>query len=341
MKQPVASTTRRPVAPVRRAAGARNAARAPTILIAGVVHYVDRLHEAAEIERTRLRGVVSHTARSGPDVVVVGTASPASGALEVIGELKRHPAASAVPVLHLFAPGTACGACGADVCLPADAAASTLLGTVRLLLRLRRAERLSAGAASLLEAEERAGALTRPLLAFGRRSPAQPRLVDVNEVLAQLDPMLLRLIGTGVRLDVRAGRGLGRVRADLSQIEQLLLDLALNARDAMPQGGRLTIETHDVEIAGGTAPPVPPGRYVMLAVSDEGVGMDVERPAAEGSGLGLATVHQVVRQAGGCVRVDSEPGLGTTFRIYLPCATGEDEPKALTPETGSPPLVLD
>jgi len=215
------------------------------------------------------------------------------------------------------------------------------------------------GAARLtpvLHAAERAGALTRQLLAFGRSSPAHPSLVDMNSVLAELAPMLRRLIGAGVRMDVRAGSGLGRVRADLSQMEQLLLNLALNARDAMPRGGRLTIETHDVEIAGGTAPPVPPGRYVMLAVSDEGVGMDAEtrerifepffttKPAGKGSGLGLATVEQVVRQAGGSVRVDSEPGLGTTFRIYLPCAAAEAEPPLVhdppEPEGGSETVLV-
>jgi CheY-like chemotaxis protein len=160
--------------------------------------------------------------------------------------------------------------------------------------------------------------------------------------------MLRRLLGAYVRIEVRAGRGLGLVQVDPAQVEQLLLNLVLNARDAMPGGGRLTIETRDVEVAGGTAPPAPPGRYVMLAVSDEGVGMDAAtrarvfepffttKAAGEGSGLGLATVQQVVEQAGGSVRVDSEPGRGTTFRIYLPCGVEEAEPVSLAHDGQAP-----
>jgi len=358
--------------------------RTPTILIAGVVHFVDRLQGLAGIERARLRSVVSHAARDAPDAIVVGTASPASGALEVIGELKRHERTGSIPVLHLVPPDTACGACGAEVCLASGVAASTLVSTVRLLLRLRRAERgrdapeaeqrllalgrLAGGVihdfnnlllvmtghvelarrllgeghpgaerlVPVLHAAERAAACTRRLLAFGRATPAATPaaapFADLGAVLAELEPMLRRLLGAYVRLDVRAGRGVGPVRADPSQLEQLLLNLILNARDAMPGGGRLTIETQDVEIAGGTAPQAPPGRYVMLAVSDEGVGMDAHtrerlfepffttKSPGAGSGLGLATVHQVVERAGGTLVVDSEPGLGTTFRVYLPCA---------------------
>ena len=155
-------------------------------------------------------------------------------------------------------------------------------------------------------------------------------------MVAQLDQMLQRVIGADVEIEMRAGAGLGRVRADPNQMEQLLLNLALNARDAMPGGGRLTIETRDVEIAGGTAPPAPPGRYVMLVVSDEGVGMDSETQQSifepffttkpEGAGLGLATVRSAVDRAGGLIRVDSAPGRGTTFQVYLPCADERSEP---------------
>ena len=193
----------------------------------------------------------------------------------------------------------------------------------------------------VLHAAERAAALTRQLLALGRASPAAAPCADVGAVLSQLEPMLRRLLGAYLRLEVRAGRGLAPVRADPSQVEQLLLNLVLNARDAMPGGGRLTIETQDVEIAGGTAPQAPPGRHVMIAVSDEGIGMDPEtrarvfepffttKPAGEGSGLGLASVHQVVERAGGTVVVDSQPGLGSTFRVYLPCAAERSERVAL------------
>jgi signal transduction histidine kinase len=182
-----------------------------------------------------------------------------------------------------------------------------------------------------LDAAERAAALNRRLLAFGRGSPTDPCPADLNAVVAQLDRMLQRVIGEDFRVEIRAGRGLGRVRADVTEMEQLVLNLALNARDAMPRGGLLTIETRDVEIAGGTEPPAPPGHYVMVAVSDEGVGMDEEtrqrifepffttKPEGAGSGLGLATVHRIVERHGGRIRVDSAPGRGTTFQVYLPC----------------------
>jgi len=363
--------------------------RPPTILIAGVVHCVDRLQGLAGIERARLRGLLSHAVRDGPAAIVVGTVSPASGALEVIGELKRDARAGPIPVLHIVPQGTSCGACGAELCLAAGSEASTLLSAVRLLLRLRRAElgrdapatderlltlgRLAGvvvhdfnnlllvmtghvelarrllgeghpGAVRLvpvLHAAERAAALTRQLLTLGRAAPAAAPCADVGAVLAQLEPMLRRLLGAYLRLEVRAGRGLAPVRADPSQVEQLLLNLVLNARDAMPGGGRLTIETQDVEIAGGTAPQAPPGRHVMIAVSDQGIGMDPEtcarvfepffttKPAGEGSGMGLASVHQVVERAGGTVVMDSQPGLGSTFRIYLPCAEERSERVAL------------
>jgi CheY-like chemotaxis protein len=208
---------------------------------------------------------------------------------------------------------------------------------------------VTARLAPVLQAAESAAALNRQLLAFGRRSAARARLVDMNAVVAQLEPLLRRLIGDDVVMEIRPGAGIERVRADLAQMEQLLLNLALNARDAMPGGGRLTIETRDVEIAGGSAPPAPPGRYVMLAVSDEGVGIDAEtlqrifepffttKPEGEGSGLGLATVHDVVHEAGGSIRVDSEPGLGTTFRIYLPCAAEAAEPQTVRAGLPEPP----
>jgi two-component system cell cycle sensor histidine kinase/response regulator CckA len=404
MSEPHHWATRRPPSEGRRLARSRSLGEpAPAILIAGIVHHIDWLHEIGEIERARWSVVVPDAVRRGVDLVVLGTPSATTDARSVIAELKRHPAGSAIPVLHLVPPTASCGDCGAELCLPAEAGPATLVAMARVLLRLRRAERRSTppedalvgepsqrllalgrlaggivhdfnnllfvmtghvelarrmlGAdhpvtgrlAPVLEAAECAAALSRQLLAFGRRSAAQPRLVDVNAVVARLDPLLRRLIGDDVVMELRPGVGLERVRVDLTQMEQLLLNLALNARDAMPMGGRLTIETRDVEIAGGTAPPAPPGRYVMLAVSDEGVGMDAEtrkrvfepffttKPEGEGSGLGLATVHDVVQQAGGSIRVDSEPGLGTTFRIYLPCAGEAAELPAVFAESPEPP----
>ena len=207
-----------------------------------------------------------------------------------------------------------------------------ITGQVELARRLLSREHPAfARLAPVLHAAERAAALNRQLLAFGRGSPEELCPVDLNAVVAQLDRMLQRVIGEGFRVEIRAGPGLGRVRADVTEMEQLLLNLALNARDAMPGGGRLTIETRDLEIAGGADPPAPPGRYVMVAVCDEGVGMDEEtrkrifepffttKPEGAGSGLGLATVHRIVERHGGRIRVDSVPGRGTTFQVYLPC----------------------
>jgi len=194
--------------------------------------------------------------------------------------------------------------------------------------------------ASALQAGERAAALTRQLLSLGRASPPEPALLDLGAVVAQLDGMLRCVIGEEVAVEIRSGRALGRVRAHRTEVEQLLLNLAVNARDAMPGGGRLTIETRDLRIGDGDtpSPAAPPGRHVVLAVSDEGVGIDpatrkhifepffTTKAEGAGSGIGLATVHGVVERIGGSIAVDSEPGLGTTFRVCLPCAEEDGGP---------------
>jgi two-component system cell cycle sensor histidine kinase/response regulator CckA len=212
----------------------------------------------------------------------------------------------------------------------------------------------------IAEAARRASALTRQLLAFSRKQVLQPRVLDVDIVVARLEPLLRRLIGEDIDLVTATEPVLGRVRADPGQLEQVVMNLAVNARDAMPQGGRLTIETANVELDEAYArqqADVHPGPYVLLAVSDTGVGMDAETQAhlfepffttkgvGEGTGLGLATVYGIVKQSGGHITAYSEPGRGATIKIYLPRVDAaselrEAEPEAVVLRRGSETVLL-
>ncbi len=194
------------------------------------------------------------------------------------------------------------------------------------------------------KAADRAAGLTRQLLAFSRMQVLQPKVLDLNEVVADMGKMLPRLIGEDIELAMDLKPRLERVKADPGQIEQVIMNLAVNARDAMPQGGRVRIETGNVSLDDVFArrhPGLVAGRYVLLAVSDTGTGMDTETQAhifepffttkevGKGTGLGLATVYGVVKQSGGYIAVDSALGKGTTFRIYLPPVDQDSESSPL------------
>ena len=202
---------------------------------------------------------------------------------------------------------------------------------------------------NIIDAGNSAKNLTRDLLAFSRRQVVQPVVMDLNAAIDRIHPMLERLIGDDIHLERVFSKDLGTITADPNHIEQVLMNLAINSRDAMPKGGTITFETANVEIDQAYAQqhiPLTPGRYVMLSVRDTGMGMDLEtqghifdpffttKDFGKGTGLGLSTVFGVIKQSGGTIGVYSEPGRGTAFKIHFPRC--DEEPVATVAVPGQP-----
>ncbi len=224
---------------------------------------------------------------------------------------------------------------------------SVMLSYAELSMRrVPEADPLRGHLAEIRSAGQRASELTKQLLAFSRQQVIQPRIVDLNETLATMGSMLRRLLGEDIDLAMHCAPSLWHVKADPSQLEQILLNLAINGRDAMPRGGKLTMETANVELDEDYArlhPGATAGPHVMLAVSDDGTGMDATtlqrvfepffttKGVGKGTGLGLATVFGIATQSGGSISVYSEVGQGTTFKVYLPRTDQALQPRAPEP----------
>ena len=228
---------------------------------------------------------------------------------------------------------------------------TAIMGYSDLLLQDQSLDgRIRDGLQEISKASHRAESLTRQLLAFSRHQALKPKVLDLNVVVADMKKMFHRLIGENINLKSNMAAEIASVKADPGQIEQVILNLVVNARDAMPTGGELCIETANVVLDKANPqqhPGIKSGAYVVLTVTDNGIGMNADiqshifepfyttKVKGAGTGLGLATVYGIVKQSGGSIQVHSEEGVGTTFKIYLPQVEAEDQPPVIEPSTGS------
>jgi signal transduction histidine kinase/HAMP domain-containing protein len=310
----------------------------------------------------RLVGVAVAFARRPLDVMDLSSFASAAGEIAQSIERKRvegalHGSQEQVRQLQkMEAVGRLAGGIAHDF----NNLLTVISGHGQLLLRqLAPGDPLRGQIETIETTAERAALLTRQLLAFSRKQVLAPTMLDLNDVVSGMAQMLQRLIGESIDLVFSPGPHLGRVKVDPGQLEQVIVNLVVNARDAMPNGGRIIIETSNVELGGqpaGRHGGVSSGWHVMLAVRDTGTGMDAETQArifepffttkgpGKGTGLGLATVYGVVNQSGGSISVDSEPGAGTTFTIYFPRVDGIPEPvekaAGLPPSRGSETILV-
>jgi PAS domain S-box-containing protein len=321
---------------------------------------------AEELRRIRageedLRIETSRLTRSGSSVEVVIHATgmrDASG--ELIGLLtvqedvteRRHLEAALLQAQKMETVGRLAGGVAHDF----NNILTAVIGFADLAGAETQEPETRSALATIKESAERAAGLTRQLLAFSRRQILQPSAIDVNEAVLGMETILRRLIGEDIDLVTTVDPEAGAIMVDRTQLEQIILNLAINSRDAMPRGGKLAMRTERIEVEGeGPRPEMPPGPYAVISMADTGVGMDMETQAhifepffttkdvGKGTGLGLATTYGILRQSGGFVTVDSEPGQGTQFNIYFPRIGAEPKPvgePALPRERGRGRILL-
>jgi two-component system cell cycle sensor histidine kinase/response regulator CckA len=313
--------------------------------IPGLLEYLATIPDTPGLVATQTR----HRRKDGSPMEVDGISNPiefqgrrARLVMAQDATEKKQLEAQLMQALKMEAVGRLAGGVAHDF----NNSLGVILGYTERLIR-EGTEAQRAELQQILKATQRASGLTRQLLAFSRKQVVSPQVVDLNALLADLEEMLARLLGEHIRLEILPGPGLGHVVADPGQLQQVVMNLCVNARDAMPEGGLLRLETDNADLGTGPAgaqEPIAAGRYVRLAVTDAGVGIAKElhskifepffttKELGEGTGLGLAMVYGIVKQAGGHVWVGSDVGRGTTFTIYLPRT---DEP--LVPEVKAAP----